>query len=111
MSKVIHINGRTIGASEPCFVIAEACDNHLGDLAVAKEMVRQAKACGVDAIKFQHHLPDEEMLRDNVPMSGNFEIPLYDFLQRYALKLDQHYELFTFCKELDIIYMCTPFSR
>src|ERR1700676_2478129 len=111
MPKVIHIEGRAIGCSERCFVIAEACDNHLGDIDVAKEMVRQAKACGVDAIKFQHHLPDEEMLRDNVPMSGNFDIPLYEFLQRYALTLDQHYELFRFCNELGIIYLCTPFSR
>jgi sialic acid synthase SpsE len=111
MPNVIHIDGRTIGPSERCFVIAEACDNHLGDIKVAKEMVRQAKACGVDAIKFQHHLPEEEMLRDGVPMSANFNIPLYEFLERYALKLDQHYELYRYCKELGIIYLCTPFSR
>jgi N-acetylneuraminate synthase len=108
---VIQIEGRRIGPLEPCFVIAEACDNHLGNIEVAKEMVRQAKACAVDAIKFQHHLPDEEMLRDGVPMSANFNIPLYEFLQRYALKLDQHYELYRYCKELGIIYLCTPFSR
>lgn len=110
MAKTIYIEGRPVGGSERCFVIAEACDNHLGNLEVAKEMVRQAKACGVDAIKFQHHIPDEEMLRDDVPMSGNFDIPLYEFLQRHALKLEQHYELFQYCKELGITYMCTPFS-
>jgi sialic acid synthase SpsE len=74
-------------------------------------MVRQAKACGADAIKFQHHLPDEEMLRAGVPTSANFEMPLYEFLERYALKLDQHYELYRYCKEFGIIYLCTPFSR
>jgi sialic acid synthase SpsE len=111
MPKPIQIDGCTIGPSEPCFVIAEACDNHLGNLEVAKEMVREAKACGVDAIKFQHHLPDEEMLREGVPMSANFNIPLYEFLERYALKLDQHYELYQYCKEVGIIYLCTPFSR
>lgn len=110
MPKVTHFDGRAIGPDQPCFVIAEGCDNHLGDLTVAKEMVRQAKACGVDAIKFQHHLPDEEMLRDGVPMSGNFNMPLYEFLQRYALTLDQHYELFQYCKTLGITYLCTPFS-
>jgi N-acetylneuraminate synthase len=111
MARTIKIGRRAIGSSERCFVIAEACDNHLGNIEVAKEMVRQAKACGVDAIKFQHHLPDEEMLRDGVPTSTNFDIPLYDFLQRYALKLEQHYQLFSYCKELGIIYLCTPFSR
>lgn len=111
MPKVIHIAGRAIGPSERCFVIAEGCDNHLGSIEAAKEMVRQAKACGVDAIKFQHHLPNEEMLRDGVPMSANFDIPLYEFLEKYALKLDEHYELFRYCKDLGIIYLCTPFSR
>jgi N-acetylneuraminate synthase len=111
MAGTIQITGRTIGGNALCFVIAEACDNHLGSLHVAKEMVRQAKACGADAIKFQHHLPDEEMLREGVPMSANFNIPLHEFLERYALKLEQHYELLRFCKELGIIYLCTPFSR
>lgn len=111
MAKTIEIQGRRIGADAPCFVIAEGCDNHLGDLEVAKEMVRQAKACGADAIKFQHHLPDEEMLREGVPMSANFDMPLYDFLKLYALTLEQHAELKRFCEELGIIYLCTPFSR
>jgi sialic acid synthase SpsE len=111
MPNDIYIEGRAVGPSGRCFVIAEACDNHLGNMETAKEMVRQAKACGADAIKFQHHLPDEEMLREGVPMSANFNMPLYEFLERYALKLDQHYELFRYCKEAGITYLCTPFSR
>ena len=111
MTKRIDILGRKIGAGAPCFVIAEACDNHLGNLDTAKEMVRQAKACGADAVKFQHHLPDEEMLREGVPMSSNFNMPLYDFLKKYALTLEQHYELLDYCKQVGILYLCTPFSR
>lgn len=107
----IKISNRWIGVGEPCFIIAEACDNHLGDMEKAKEMALQAKLCGADAVKFQHHLPDEEMLREGVPMSANFNMPLYEFLQKYALKLEQHYELYKYCKEIGIIYLCTPFSR
>jgi sialic acid synthase SpsE len=111
MPKTIEIEGRPVGPNAPCFIIAEACDNHLGNLETAKEMVRQAKACGADSIKFQHHIPDEEMLREGVPMSANFNMPLFEFLQRYALKLEQHYDLFKYCRNLGIIYLCTPFSR
>jgi N-acetylneuraminate synthase len=111
MIRDIQIEGRTVGPNSPCFIIAEACDNHLGSMETAKEMVRQAKAAGADAIKFQHHLPDEEMLREGVPMSANFNMPLYEFLQKYALTLDQHRELIEYCRQLGIIYMCTPFSR
>ncbi len=107
----INISNHWIGDNEPCFIIAEACDNHLGDLAKAKEMALQAKLCGADAVKFQHHLPDEEMLREGVPMSANFNMPLYEFLQKYALTLEQHYQLLEYCKKIGIIYLCTPFSR
>lgn len=107
----INIAGKYVGKQNPCFIIAEGCDNHLGNMDTAKEMVRQAKACGADAIKFQHHLPDEEMLKDDVPMSGNFNIPLYDFLKLYALTLSQHRALKAYCDEIGIIYLCTPFSK
>lgn len=105
----MNINKKKIGLGNPAYIIAEACDNHMGSLDAAKEMCRQAKLAGCDCIKFQHHLPDEEMLPD-VPMTSNFDIPLYEFLKRYALTLDQHKELMDFCDEIGIQYLCTPFS-
>ena len=106
---IISIAGRPIGPGHPTYIIAEGCDNHLGNTAAALEMIRQAKLAGADAIKFQHHLPDEEMLPD-VPTTSNFNIPLYDFLKRYALTLDQHRTLQRYCAEIGITYLCTPFS-
>lgn len=105
----ISIGKRKIGSGYPVYVIAEGCDNHMGDMDAAKEMCRRAKLAGADCIKFQHHLPDEEMLPD-VPMSSNFDMPLYEFLKRHALTLDDHVELMRYCKEIDIQYLCTPFS-
>lgn len=105
----ILIEDRVIGGNAPTFIIAEGADAHLGDLTVAMEMAKQAKVANVDAIKFQHHLPDEEMLPDT-PMSDNMSEPLYDFLLKNALKLDQHIELKNYCDEIGIRYMCTPFS-
>ena len=81
----IIVEGAKIGYNQPVFIIAEAGDNHMGSLVDAKEMCLRAKLAGANAIKFQHHLPDEEMLKD-IPMSDNFEIPLYDFLLKNALK-------------------------
>jgi len=104
-----NIGEKIIGQGHSVFIIAEGCDNHLGSLEVAKEMARQAALAGCDAIKFQHHLPDEEML-PNVPMSDNFNMPLYDFLVKNALKLKQHEELKNYCEKIGIIYLCTPFS-
>ncbi|MDR2408494.1 MAG: N-acetylneuraminate synthase family protein [Bacteroidales bacterium] len=95
--------------SDEVFIIAEACDNHMGNVDIAKEMCRQAKLAGCNCIKFQHHLPDEEMLKD-VPVSSNFSMPLYDFLKLHALTIVQHIELKEFCEDIGIYYLCTPFS-
>lgn len=104
-----EINGRMAGDGCQPFIIAEGCDNHMGSLDTAKEMALRAKLAGADCIKFQHHLPDEEMLPD-VPMSDNFDVPLYDFLKCHALKLEQHIALKKYCDEIGITYLCTPFS-
>ena len=62
-------------------------------------MITLAKESGADCIKFQHHLADEEMLPD-VPMSSNFDQPLYDFLKENALTLENHIELKTIVRKL-----------
>lgn len=90
-------------------IIAEACDNHFGSIDKAKKMIELAKEAGADVIKFQHHLPDEEMLPD-VPKSENFDESLYEFLKKNALKLDHHRILKNYCENVGIIYLCTPFS-
>ena len=105
----IRIGNKIIGRDRPVFIVAEACDNHLGSVETAQEMIRQARLAGADCIKFQHHLPDEEMLPD-IPMSDNFQEPLYDFLKKYALTLEQHRFLKNYCEDVGIIYLCTPFS-
>lgn len=93
----------------PFYFIAEGADAHYGSLDRAKQMVDLAKEVGASAMKFQHHLPDEEMLPD-VPLSGNMKEPLYEFLKKNALNIDQHVELADYCKEVEIDYLCTPFS-
>lgn len=93
----------------PFYVIAEAADAHYGSMDRARMMIEEARQAGAQAIKFQHHIPDAEMLPD-VPMSKNMREPLYDFLVKNALKIEQHVELNEFCKSVGIQYLCTPFS-
>jgi N,N'-diacetyllegionaminate synthase len=91
------------------YFIAEGADAHYGDMNRAKSMIDAAKHSGADAIKFQHHIPEEEMLRET-PMSSNMSEPLYDFLLRNALTIKQHVELAQYCASIGIQYLCTPFS-
>ena len=103
------INNTTISRSGDPYIIAEACDNHFGNIDYAIKMIEESKKAGASAVKFQHHLPDEEMLPD-IPMSENFSEPLYEFLKKNALKLKDHIRLKEVCDKIGITYLCTPFS-
>ena len=60
----INILNRGVGDGEACFIIAEACDNHLGNMETAKEMALQAKLSGADAVKFQTFIPEKTIRID-----------------------------------------------
>ncbi len=109
MPETIKIGDRLVGDNQPPYVIAEAAVSHQGEVSIAKRMVYMAHAMGCDAIKFQMHVLDNEMLRD-VPTSDNFSKPLYETLRDTELTLDEHKELKALCESLGIDYLCTPFS-
>jgi sialic acid synthase SpsE len=46
-------SGTTIGKGHPCFVVAEIANNHQGKFEMAKRMIDEAAAAGVQAVKFQ----------------------------------------------------------
>ncbi len=91
-------------------IIAEACENHLGDINVAIKMIKKAKEAGADVIKFQHHLRDFEMVK-GLKMSNNFDEDLYEFLGRCSLDISQHVMLKKCCEDIGIEYLCTPFCK
>lgn len=109
MLKEISIGNRKVGEGHAPYVIAEAAISHQGEIATARKMVYVAHAMGCDAIKFQMHVLENEMLRDT-PISENFSESLYDTLDKTNLTLDEHRELKALCESLGIHYLCTPFS-
>jgi sialic acid synthase SpsE len=109
-SRSITIAGREIGAGRPCFVIAEAGINHNGDVKIAAELVEAAAAAGADAIKFQTHLPEHEMLKGGATAAYVGE-SLFDLLTRTALSPEGHVQMRDLAKKKGILFMSTPFSR
>jgi len=106
----LTIGGRAIGPGHPCFVIAEAGINHNGDARLAAELVDAAAEAGADAIKFQTHFPEHEMLRDGRTASYVGE-SLFDLLTRTALTREAHVDLQERAGAKGVIFLSTPFSR
>jgi N-acetylneuraminate synthase len=106
----VKIADKLIGEEEPCFIIAEAGINHNGDITLAKKLIDAAKDAGADAIKFQTHLPEKEMLEDTLTADYVGE-SLFDLLKRVELSKKDHVELKNYAIDKGILFLSTPFSK
>lgn len=107
-----EIGNRKIGYDFEPLVIAEIGINHEGSLKVAKEMVDAAKAAGVEVIKHQTHIVDDEMsaaAKNTIP--GNAKVSIYEIMKRCSLNEADEYELMQYVESLGMIFISTPFSR
>ncbi|RCW91500.1 N-acetylneuraminate synthase family protein [Winogradskyella arenosi] len=112
MNPYIEIAGRKIGQDYPPLVIAEIGINHEGSLEVAKAMVDAAARAGVEMVKHQTHIVEDEMsgaAKQVIP--GNAEISIYDIMARCALNEADELALKQYVESKGIIFISTPFSR
>ena len=108
----IKIAGRKVGLDYPPLVIAEIGINHEGSLKVAKEMVDAAKRAGVEVIKHQTHIVEDEMsgaAKKVIP--GNANVSIYDIMERCSLNEEDEAELKNYVESQGMIFISTPFSR
>lgn len=108
----IEIAGRKIGLDFPPLVIAEIGINHEGSLQVAKEMVDAAYRAGVEMVKHQTHIVEDEMskvAKQVVP--GNADVSIYEIMERCALSEADELELKNYVESKGMIFISTPFSR
>ena len=93
-------------------MIAEIGINHGGSLAVALEMVDAAARAGVEVVKHQTHVVEDEMsgaARRVIP--GNADISIYEIMAGCALSADDEARLRDRVHQKGMIFISTPFSR
>jgi sialic acid synthase SpsE len=104
------IGDRPVGLAHPPLVIAEIGINHEGDPAKAHRMVDDAADAGVECVKFQTHVVEDEMIPNDV-VPGNADEPIYRMMQRCALSAQDERELKAHAEERGMVFLSTPFSR
>lgn len=108
----ITIGDRRIGTDYPPLVIAEIGINHEGSLKAAKEMVDAAHRSGVECVKHQTHIVDDEMSDEaKKVIPGNSDISIYEIMKRCALNEEDEIELKRYVESKGMIFISTPFSR
>lgn len=107
-----YIGKRKVGADCPPIVIAEIGINHNGSIQVAKEMVDAAKRAGVEVIKHQTHIVEDEMSSEaQKVIPGNADVSIYEIMANCALSEEDERELQRYVIEMGMEFISTPFSR
>jgi len=109
------VNGVEISDDSPAYVIAEIGNNHQGDLEICKEMFRQAKECGANAVKLQKRDNRVLFTKDayNAPyLSENAFASSYGEHRDYLEFGEKEYiALRGYAEELGIDFFATAFDQ
>ncbi len=107
-----NIGGRLVGPSHPPLVVAEIGINHGGSLKVALEMVDAAARAGVEVVKHQTHIIEDEMsLAAKKVIPGNATQSIYDIMATCALSEADERALKKHVESKGMVFLSTPFSR
>ena len=111
----INIRHQQIVHNSPCFILAQAGVNHNGDVNLAKQLILKAKEAGADCVKFQT-FKAEQLVTPDAP-KAIYQLKNTDpnesqiaMLKKLELSVDSYVELIKLCKEIDIIFMSTPYN-
>lgn len=109
----VNIAGRTVGAGNSCYVVAEIGINHNGDMSIAKKLIDVAVASGCNAVKFQKRTIDvvysaDELARPRESIFGTTNGEL-----KRALEFDagQYAEIDSYCKKVGIVWFASPWDE
>lgn len=87
---------------------------NISDIDAAKLMIDEAKACGVDAVKFQSYKA-ETLVSHNSPaywdLSEEPATSQFELFKKFdKFGPDEYRELAQYCKEVGIVFLSTPFD-
>ena len=102
-------------------LIAELCQNHLGDINIVEEMIHAAKENGADFVKIQSmrskDLNFRKRFEKGLIEGGKEKCKIRPFNQEYQrlkhldLSIDDHFKFLEICKKYKIKPMTTVFTR
>jgi len=99
------------------FIIAEAGVNHNGSIKLAKKLIDVAVDAGADAVKFQTFKTELCISKDAVKADYQIENTKaanetqYEMVKKLELSEQMHYELISYCKAKNIMFLSTPFDH
>lgn len=107
-------SGRSIGRQHPCFIVAEAGNNHQGNCDMALEMVREAARCGADAIKFQKRHTESLLTAEGraAPYNGanSFGRTYGEHREALELSIEEMVQCKALAEELGLVFFASTWD-
>lgn len=110
MNNKLNLSGRFVGEHYEPLVISEIGINHEGDFNKAKQMIFDAAQQGAECVKFQCHIIEDEMIKNDV-IPANAKESIWEIMKRCSLTEQEEIQLKKYTEQLNMIYLSTPFSR
>ncbi len=93
------------------YIIAEIGNTHEGSVGLAKQFIKAAADCGVDAVKFQTHIFEAESLASAPNPSYFKDETRKEYFERTAFNLEQYKALKEYAEnECNVDFFSSPFS-
>ena len=101
-----------VGSQHPPLVIAEIGINHNGSLESAISLADDAIDAGIEVIKHQTHVVEDEMTSEaKSVIPGNSDKSIYEIMEECALNEEDEISLKEHVESRGKIFISTPFSR
>lgn len=114
MAGTLKIGTNEIGDHTPCYVIAEIGHNHQGSVEKARELFREAKLAGADAVKLQKRdnrgLYTKAAFDKPYDNENSFGATYGEHREFLEFGLAQYKELQAYARELGIDFFATAFD-
>ena len=106
------LGNRMVGVNYPPLVIAEIGINHNGSLENAINLADDAIDAGIEVIKHQTHVVEDEMTSEaKSVIPGNSDKSIYQIMEECALNEEDEISLKEHVESRGKIFISTPFSR
>jgi sialic acid synthase len=110
----LRIEDTLISDAGDCYVIAEIGHNHQGDLEQCKELFREAKACGANAVKLQKRdnrtLYTRELFNKPYENENSYGATYGEHREALELGREEYVALQEYARELQITFFATAFD-
>ena len=97
------------------YIIAEVGVNHNGDVLIARNLIKKAKDCGADCVKFQTFKASQIVTKSSPKAKYQLKVTdtkesQFEMLKKLELDFDAYLDLINYCKEIAIDFLSTPYN-